>query len=78
MNPGPMEEGAKVAAGFMEAMKSQPLALALVACNLTLLGLFFYVASWAGNNRASEFTAIMAANKEVQQLLYRCTPDPRG
>jgi hypothetical protein len=74
MNPGPVEEASKVAAGFMEAMKSQPLALALVACNLTLLALFFYVASYAGSNRSNEFKAIMEMQREVQKLLYNCTP----
>lgn len=76
MNPGPMEEGVKVAAGFMDAMKSQPLALALVACNLTLLALFFYVAHWSGTNRSTEFKAIMEMQREVQKLLYNCTPNP--
>lgn len=76
---GPVEEGAKVAASFMDAMKSQPLALALVACNLTLLALFFYVSSWAGANRSSEFKAILDMQREVQTLLYNCTPtNPRG
>jgi len=79
MSPGPLEEGAKVASSFMEAMKSQPLALALVACNLTLLALFFYVSSWAGSNRSNEFKAIMEMQKEVQKLLYNCTPTrPNG
>lgn len=74
MNPGAVEEGAKVAGGFIEAMKSQPLALALALCNLTLLALFFYIAHWSGSNRAMEFKALLESNKEVQKLLYNCTP----
>ena len=74
MNPGPIEEGAKVATGFMAAMKDQPLALALVACNLMLLALFFYITHYAGSNRAHEFSTIMEMQKEVQKLLYNCTP----
>jgi hypothetical protein len=78
MSPA-MEEGAKVASSFMEAMKSQPLALALVLCNLTLLALFFYVASLSSGNRAKEFQSILQMQREVQQLLYQCTPPaPRG
>lgn len=80
MNPGgPAEEAGKVASGFVDAMRGNPLALALVLCNLTLLGLFFYIAHWSGTNRSTEFAALMAAQKEVQQMLYRCTPDrPEG
>jgi hypothetical protein len=79
VNPGPLEEGAKVASGFVEAMRGNPLALALAASNIMLLAIFAYVANWAGNNRATEFAAIMAMQREVQQLLYRCTPDkPNG
>lgn len=79
MNPGPVEEAGKVAGGLIDAMKSQPLALGLLICNILLLCLFAYIAHWAGNNRAAEFSALMAMNKEVQQLLYNCTPtNPRG
>jgi hypothetical protein len=79
MNPGPLQEGAKVATGFMTAMKDQPLALALVMCNVLLLALFFYVIQVATSNKAKEFQAIMEQQREVQQLLYNCTPDkPRG
>lgn len=74
MNPGPIEEAGKVASGFMHVMRDQPLALALAICNIALLALFYYVASWAGNNRADEFKAIMAMQREVQQLLYTCVP----
>lgn len=79
MNPGPLAEGAKVAAGFMDAMKSQPLALALAICNIMLLAIFAFVAHMASANRAREFDSIIAMQREVQQLLYNCTPDkPRG
>ena len=46
-----IEEGGKAAAGFIEAMKTQPLALALVACNVLLLALFFYVIKVADHTR---------------------------
>lgn len=77
MSPA-MEDGAKVASSFMEAMKSQPLALALVLCNLTLLALFFYVAQLSSGNRAKEFQSILQMQREVQQLLYNCTPNRPG
>lgn len=71
---GPVEEGAKVAGSFVEAMKTQPLALALAISQILLLALFFMIAHWAGENRSTEFRAIMAANAEVQKLLFQCVP----
>jgi hypothetical protein len=79
MNPGPVEEAGRVAGGFITAMQTQPLALALVMCNVLLLLLFFYVINVANKGRTREFTAIMQMQREVQQMLYRCTPDrPQG
>ena len=79
LNPGPVEEAGKVAGGFITAMQTQPLALALVVCNMTLLALFFYVINVANKGRTREFSAIMQMQHEVQQMLYRCTPDkPQG
>lgn len=74
MNPGVVEETSKVATGFIDAMKTQPLALALAVMNIMLMGLFFYIAQWAGSNRQREFEMLMESNKEVQKLLYQCTP----
>ena len=37
MNPGPIEEGGKVAVGVVEGLRSQPLALALVVLNIVWL-----------------------------------------
>ena len=74
MNPGAIEEGGKAAAGFIEAMKTQPLALALVACNVLLLALFFYVIKVADHNRDQ----LMEMQKETQKMLYRCNPTVCG
>lgn len=41
MNPGPIEEGAKVASGAIEALKREPLSLALVILNFIFLLVFY-------------------------------------
>jgi hypothetical protein len=75
VNPGgPVEEAGHTARTLISTMADQPLALALVICNILLLALFFYVAHWAGSNRANEFQSILEMQKEVQKLLYNCTP----
>lgn len=37
MNPGPVEEGGKVASGVVDALKTQPLSLALIVLNVIFL-----------------------------------------
>lgn len=67
---GPVEEAGKVATGFFAAMASQPLALALVVCNMLLLGLFYF----AVNISSAKFNTIMTQQAEVQRMLYQCVP----
>lgn len=75
MNPGgPVEEAGKVAGTFMDVMRGQPLALALAVMNMILLALFFFIAKTASENRRYEFNSILETQKEVQKLLYNCTP----
>ena len=72
MAPGPAEGTVKVATGFMDAMKTQPLALALAVMNLGLLGIVFYIAHAAHENHATD----LQARGELSQLLARCVvPD---
>jgi uncharacterized protein (DUF2062 family) len=68
------EEGGKVAAGFIDALKTQPLALALVICNVLLLALFAYVIRVADRNRDQ----LMEMQRETQKMLYRCNPTTCG
>lgn len=72
MNPGPVEEVGKVAGGFMEAMKSQPLALALVVMNLSLLALFFWIGKTVAATREREIGLLYTDQKEIRELLSRC------
>jgi len=43
MNPGLVEEGAKVAGGVVEGLKSQPLSLALIIMNVVFIGFAVFV-----------------------------------
>jgi len=72
MNPGAAEEAGKAANTFMQSLKDQPLSLALVVMNLALLGLFFYIAHVATENRSNEFSKMIEAQKEVNLLLSKC------
>ena len=60
-------------------MKSQPLALALAFICMGMLILFYFVASWATENRRQEFAAIMESNKDISKMLFNCVPvDKQG
>lgn len=74
MNPGPVEEVGKATGTFMNIMKDQPLSLALAIMNLCLLALFYYIAQVASSNRRFEFQALQDGQREINKLLYNCTP----
>ncbi len=70
MNPGPVEEAGKVASGFMDAMKSQPLALAMTVTNFLLLGLFWYTIERVSSRGHEREVTLM-------QELSKCTARER-
>jgi hypothetical protein len=73
MNPGgPVEEAGKVASGFMDAMKSQPVMLGLVVMNLAMVAMLWYTLRFAADARKTEFEMIFMQQREVQQLLSSC------
>ena len=68
------EQVAKATAGFFDAMKSQPLALALAVMNLGLLGYLYYAGTVAHGERQKEMELLYKNRELVAELLYRCTP----
>ena len=87
MNPGIEEEGGKVATTFIDTMKSQPLALALVVVNLLFLGAGIYilrdVAERTASNtarqvetyaRLAETCIPMALIPGIEKLIQRTQP----
>ena len=70
MNPGPVEEGAKVATGVIEGLKSQPIALALIVMNVIFVG----AAAYASHELNIRTTARYAAQDElIHKLIDQCT-----
>lgn len=66
---GSIEKGV---GGFMEAMRSQPLSLALVVMNLCLLGYLYYAAVVAANERKTEMELLYDNRKYVTDILGSC------
>lgn len=72
MNGGIVGEAGKAAGSFIDALKREPLSLALVVMNLALL-LFFYVLLTAvAAQREREIGLLYADKKDVRELLAKC------
>jgi hypothetical protein len=69
-NGGP----AQVAGGIVEALKGQPLTLALVLMNLGLLGYLYYEGAQAHAERKTEMELLYDNRRSMADLLYRCVP----
>jgi hypothetical protein len=74
---GVSEEAGKVTIGFMDALKREPLSLALVVMNLCLLFFFYMLLTIVAAQRASEIQMLYADKKAVSELLSKCVvPHP--
>jgi hypothetical protein len=67
-----MSEVGQAANTFMDAMKSQPLALALCVMNVALLAIMFYQNKGYTEARQTSLTMILDYQKEMQKLLAQC------
>ena len=74
---GALEGGVQVATGFMDALKREPLSLALVVMNLCLLAFFYVLLTTVATQRASEIALLYADKKEVRELLSKCVVPER-
>ena len=72
MTPGPVEEGAKVAGGVVDALKTQPIMLGLVVIIAALIGLLFFVGWKTAETRQSELEKFYIAQRETNELLAKC------
>ena len=81
---GAVEEGAKLAGGFMDALKREPLSLALVVMNLAMLLFFYFLLTTVASQREREIQLLYTDKKEVRELLAKCVvpgmlqPRPQG
>jgi hypothetical protein len=69
-----LQEGGRAVNSFMEAMKTQPLALALCVMNVGLLGFLYYSAVEGHRERNKEMELLYDNRREMAQLLYKCSP----
>lgn len=78
MNPGAAEQGAKVATSFIDTMKAQPLALALVVMNMCLLALFWFIFAKSADLAHQREQQMFVEQKDVRELLAKCVVPQQG
>jgi hypothetical protein len=71
MIPG-VEEVGRTTRSFMDALKDQPLSLALVVMNFLLVAYLFYSGSSITSSRAETTRMIVAWQKETDTLMANC------
>jgi hypothetical protein len=69
---GVTEEAGKAAGGFIDALKKEPLSLALVVMNLALLAFCYVILTTVAAQRKEEISLLYQDKKEVRELLARC------
>ena len=67
-----MQEGGRVINGVVDALKSQPLSLALVVMNLALLALFYFIAIRNADSRKHEFELVFAQQQRTMEIMSKC------
>lgn len=72
MNPGLTEEGAKIATGLVDSLKTQPATLAMIVISFGLLGYTFYEGSSFNAQRVSLFRDLMEQQNHFAELLSKC------
>jgi hypothetical protein len=70
------EQAGKVASGFLDVMKSQPLVLGLSMVIFALIGLLYFQSSQFNEQRAENVKLFIGVQGEVQKLLSQCIVPP--
>jgi hypothetical protein len=69
---GLTEETGQTARSMIDALKREPLSLALVIMNLALLGTLFWFGTTVAKQRETEIRLLYDSQKDVRELLSRC------
>lgn len=70
-----IEEGGKAVNSVIDALKAQPISLALVLMNLALLVFLYYQGAIAAKERHHEMDVLTQTREKVVQLLSDCIHD---
>ena len=74
MNPGPIEEGAKVATSVVDGLKAQPLALALIIMNVVFMAFAAWITHSINERTIRQFEVKDAL---IAKLVDQCKENPK-
>ena len=69
MNPGAVEEGAKVATGLIDGLKSQPLSLALIVMNIVFVGFMAWAIHITNQRTTNQYAT---KDQLIAKLIEQC------
>jgi hypothetical protein len=73
MNPGGIvEETGKVATGIVDAMKNQPMVLALIVLNAIIIAGIYFAVVDGRRNQQEIFKMLISNAEKAQDLLAKC------
>jgi hypothetical protein len=75
MTNGPMHEAGETARSVIGVFKDNPFVLAMIATNIALLALLYWVAIAAQNERQRSIELMFADRKYETELLSKCVPN---
>jgi len=75
MNPGAIEEGAKVASGVVEGLKQQPLALALIIMNVVFIAFAVWVLQSLNARTVHQYEV---KDQLIAKLIEQCKDGKQG
>jgi hypothetical protein len=70
------QQAGEAAKSFIDALKEQPLSLALVLMNLCLLGYLYYEGVNAYSERRHELELLYQNRDKMADLLFKCNAPP--
>lgn len=76
MNPGPVEEGGKVATALVESLKAQPAILAILVFNLILMGLVYFSTKEFRSLNERVISTLLTQQKDMVDMIGRCVVVP--
>jgi len=72
MNPGAIEEVGKVATGVIDALRTQPMVIALIVLNFIIIGFVYFSVKDRRDQDHKIMSLLLEQQTKAQELLSRC------
>lgn len=72
MNPGPVEEGGKIATALIDSLKANPILLAVLIFNLVLMGLVYFSTKEFRALNERVISTLLTQQKDMVTMISKC------